>query len=200
MNGRLFLLVAALAAALGASLALYFREPLPELRAGTAVPRSAPIGGFALVDQRGRSFGPAQLKGRWTLVFTGFTHCPDICPTTLSELANLDRRLRTEGGGLQTVFLSVDPARDTPEVIARYLGHFGPGLIGLTGSDEEVGRLAGALGLAHVRNPGAGGEYTVDHSASLVLIDPDARVAAYFRPPHSPDRLEADLAPLARAP
>lgn len=173
-------------------------EPAPlALSAGTVLPDRAPVGDFRLVDHRGASFGPAQLRGRWTLLFGGFTHCPDICPLTTATLAQLAPRLRARGDGLRVVFLTVDPARDSPEVLARYLGHFGGGLTGLTGSEPEVDAFANALGLAHVRNPGAGGEYTVDHSAVLMLIDPDARIAAYFRPPHAVDRLEADLAPLA---
>jgi protein SCO1/2 len=119
-----------------------------------------------------------------------------VCPTTLALLASLRSRLPADD--LQFVFLSVDPDRDTPEVVARYLAHFGDRLVGLTGPPEEVDRLAGAMGLAHVRNPGSDGDYTVDHSTALVLIDPDARIAGYFTAPHDPDALAADLAPLAR--
>lgn len=174
------------------------REPAPlALSAGTALPDRVPVGEFALVDERAASFGPAELRGRWTLLFAGFTHCPDICPLTTATLARLAPRLRARGDGLRVVFLSVDPARDSPAVLASYLGHFGGGITGLTGSAAEVDRFANALGLAHVRNPGVGGEYTVDHSAVLMLIDPEARIAAYFRPPHALERLEADLAPLA---
>lgn len=175
-------------------------EPPPlALSAGTVLPERVPVGDFGLVDQRAAPFGHAELRGRWTLLFAGFTHCPDICPLTTAMLADLAPRLRARGDGVRVVFLTVDPARDPPEVLARYLDHFGGGLTGLTGSEVEVDRFANALGLAHVRNPGAGGEYTVDHPAVLMLIDPDARLAAYFRPPHDVRRLEADLAPLAAA-
>jgi len=184
----------------GAGVALLARGPeIPTLESGTVLPEPRPIGAFGLVDQNGREFGRAALAGRWTLVFTGFTHCPDICPTTLAQLAALKRRLGSEGRGLRIVFLSVDPARDSPEALARYLGHFGGGLTGLTGAEAEVLRLERDLGLAHVRNPGAADDYTVDHSAALVLIDPEAQVAGYFRPPWSLERLAADLAPLAAA-
>ena len=143
----------------------------------------------------GRPFGPAALENRWSLVFTGFTHCPDLCPTTLAFLASL--RSQIPGRTLQIVFVSVDPERDTPEAIASYLAHFDPGFVGVTGARADIERFTKALGVAQVRNPGVGGEYTVDHSAALVLIDPKVRVAGYFLPPHDERALAADLARLS---
>ncbi len=128
-------------------------------------------------------------------MFTGFTHCPDICPTTLALFAALRGRL--PGDEIQFVFVSVDPERDTPERIADYLAHFDARLVGATGTRMEIERFTKSLGLAQVRNPGVGGDYTVDHSAALVLIDPKARVAGYFQPPHDAEALAADLAPLS---
>ena len=168
---------AAITVGVGTALYMRFNEPV-SLRSGTALLDPRPIGEFSLVDQDGRPFGRAALENRWSLVFTGFTNCPDLCPTTLALLASL--RSRLPGNGLQVVFVSVDPERDTPERIAAYLAHFDPGLIGATGTRAEIERFTNALGLAQVRNPGIGGEYTVDHSAALVLIDPKARVAGYF--------------------
>ncbi|HEX9707384.1 MAG TPA: SCO family protein [Steroidobacteraceae bacterium] len=184
---------AAITVGVGTALYMRFNEPV-SLRSGTALPDPRPIGEFSLVDQDGRPFGRAALENRWSLVFTGFTNCPDLCPTTLALLASL--RSRLPGNGLQVVFVSVDPERDTPERIAAYLAHFDPGLIGATGTRAEIERFTNTLGLAQVRNPGIGGEYTVDHSAALVLIDPKARVAGYFRPPHDERALAADLARL----
>jgi protein SCO1 len=187
----------AAAAAIGVGAALVTSAPEPvALRSGTALAEPRPLPEFSLVDAHGRPFGRAALERRWSILFSGFTHCPDVCPTTLALLANL--RSRMPADDLQFVFLSVDPDRDTPDVVARYLAHFGDGLVGVTGPPMEVDRLAGALGLAHVRNPGADGGYTVDHSTALVLIDPEARIAGYFTAPHDPDALAADLAPLAR--
>jgi protein SCO1/2 len=130
-------------------------------------------------------------------VFTGFTHCPDVCPTTLAMMADLHKRVPR--GDLQFVFVSVDPERDTPEAVARYLAHFDPALVGATGARAEMERFTAGLGLAQVRNPGGDGEYTVDHSTALVLIDPDARLAGYFSAPHASDALAADLAALPRS-
>ncbi len=146
------------------------------------------------MDAHGEPFGPDRLEGHWSLVFTGFTNCPDICPTTLALLASVRARVPDER--LQFVFVSVDPERDTAERIASYLAHFGASLLGATGSGAEIERFTKALGLAQVRNPGVGGEYTVDHSAALVLIDPKVRVAGYFLPPHDERALAADLAAL----
>lgn len=193
MRDHRIVIAAIAAAAAGLTFAWWqARNPVPALAAGTALAEPRDIGAFRLTDHRGAAFTNAALRGRWTLVFTGFTHCPDVCPTTIAMLAALRTRLPDES--LQLLFVSVDPARDTPARIAGYLAHFGAGLTGATGGEAEIGRFTGALGLAQVRNPGAGGEYTYDHSAALVLIDPRARVAAYFTPPHDADALAADLA------
>jgi len=189
-----FLLVAAALAAIAAGVgaaALFRPQAAPALRAGTALDHPRPLEDFALVDQRGRALGRAGFEDRWSLVFTGFTHCPDLCPTTLAALAEVRSRLPSQG--LQIVFVSVDPERDTPGRIAEYLAHFGQGMLGATGTTPQVEAFTRQLGLAQVRNPGAGGDYTVDHSAALVLIDRKARVAGYFRPPHDVDALVADL-------
>jgi protein SCO1/2 len=183
------------AVAIGAGVALYerAREPLT-LRAGTALPEPRALPDFALVDQAGRAFGRARLEGRWSLLFTGFTHCPDVCPTTLALMADLNRRVARDD--LQFVFVSVDPERDTPDAVARYLAHFDAALVGATGERAQMERLTAGLGLAQVRNPGSGEEYTVDHSTAFVLIDPEARLAGYFSAPHVRDALVADHAAL----
>lgn len=187
--------VVAIAAGIGAALAL--REPPIELRAGTALPEPRSIAEFQLVDQHGRAFDSRAFEGRWTLLFSGFTHCPDICPTTLAMMADLDARLGDAAPRL--VFLSVDPERDTPERLAAYLAHFGPNFTGATGSRAQVEAVTRELGLAQVRNSGVSGEYTVDHSTALVLLDPKARLVGYFQPPHDPAALAADLAALPDA-
>ena len=169
----------------------------PVLRSGTALPQPRPIGEFELVDQHGRALNRSNFEGHWSLLFAGFTNCPDVCPTTLATLATLKSRLRERKSELQVVFLSVDPERDTPTQLAQYVAHFDSSMIGATGAKEQIDRLCADLGLVYLRNPGAAGAYTVDHSAALVLIDPQARVAAYFRPPHDLDGLEADFAALA---
>ncbi len=187
----------AVAIAAGIGAAFWIRTPPLELTAGTALPERRKIEPFELVDQQGRPFNARSLEGRWTLLFTGFTNCPDICPTTLATMAALDGRLGAAAP--RFLFVSVDPERDTPERIAAYLGHFDPDLVGATGSRDAIESFTRGLGLAQVRNPGVGDEYTVDHSAAFVLIDPRARLAGYFRAPHDIDALAADLARLPPA-
>jgi protein SCO1 len=188
--------IAVLAAvAIGAGFALYQRSHQPVvLRAGTALPQARSIPDFAFTDQHGNPFSREDLAGHWTLLFTGFTNCPDVCPTTLALMAELKRDVARDD--LRFLFVSVDPERDTPEVIGQYLAHFDPGFTGATGTREEVERFTAGLGLAQVRNPGVGDAYTVDHSTAFVLIDPDARLAGYFQAPHVRTALAADLAAL----
>ena len=184
----------AVAIAAGIGAALWLRSPPLELASGTVLPEPRKIAPFALTDQQGRSLDAAALEGRWTLLFTGFTHCPDICPTTLATFAELDERLGEAAP--RFLFVSVDPERDTPERIAAYLAHFDPDLVGATGSRDAIESFTRGLGLAQVRNPGVGDEYTVDHSPALLLIDPRVRYAGYFQPPYDTDALAADLARL----
>ena len=173
-------------------------DPASELEAGTVLPEPRTLPEFALLDHYGRLFGPSRLAGQWTLVFVGFTHCPDICPATLAILAGLDEQLQAEGVELQMLFVSVDPERDDPATLAQYVAHFSPRLIGATGDKPEIDTLMAGLGFAYIKVPLGGGNYTVDHSAALALVDPRGRVAAYFTPPLRPAALAADLAVVAR--
>ncbi len=185
------------AVAVGVGVALHERAGTPPtLQAGTALPEPRPLAAFDLTDQRGQPFSRDNLRGRWTLLFTGFTNCPDVCPLTVASMAELRRRLARDD--LQFLFVSVDPERDTPEVIRRYLAHFDPGILGATGARADIEGFTAGLGLAQVVNPGVGDDYTVDHSTAFVLIDPEVRLAGYFSAPHLPDALAADLAALPR--
>jgi protein SCO1/2 len=185
------------AVAVGVGVALRERPAAPPtLRSGTALPQPAQLTEFSLVGADGQPFLRDELRGRWTLLFTGFTHCPDVCPLTVASMAELRRRVARDD--LQFLFVSVDPGRDTPEAIRSYLAHFDPGLRGATGTRADVDRFTAGLGLAQVVNPGVGDEYTVDHSTAFVLIDPEARLAGYFSAPHELEALAADLANLPR--
>lgn len=154
-----------------------------------------PIDTFELVDHTGAPFSRDDLEGHWTLLFSGFTHCPDICPATLGILRAAQRGL-DRGQPLRTVFVSVDPARDTPERLAGYLAWFNEDWIGLTGERDQLERLLGSLQMAHVRVPTGNGEYTFDHATAVALIDPLGRMTAYWRPPFYPAMLRDDLARL----
>jgi protein SCO1/2 len=185
---------ALIALALGAFTASRLSRPEP-LVSGTRLAEPRALAPFTLADQDGRAYTQAGLQGHWTLLFAGFTHCPDVCPTTLALMAQLRKRLNVGPERLDLVFLSVDPERDTPARLKAYTAHFGAGLRGVTAPTAQLDALCANLGLAYIKVPGArAGDYTVDHSAALVLLDPQGRVAAYFQPPHRLDTLAADLA------
>lgn len=174
---------------------LYGPAPAPEIASGTLLREPRPVAPFALADQDGKPWGNAQLEGHWTVLFPGFTHCPDVCPTTLGLMKQLGARLRAGGGSVEFVFLSVDPERDTPAQLKAYVNHFDPAIRGVTGPREQIDALCAALGLAYLKIPGATDtDYTIDHTAALVLLDPRGRVAGYFQAPHKLDTLAADLA------
>ena len=161
-------------------------EP-PTLERATlfATPRALPD--FALVDQAGRNFGLSQLRGHWTFLFFGFVNCPDVCPTTLATLAEARRLLADlpPGERPEVALVSVDPARDTPDVLGRYVSHFDPAFKGVTGSADSINALTKHLGVAVVVGPpAADGSYSVDHTAAIFLIDPTASQVALFGSPH----------------
>ncbi|WP_248679543.1 SCO family protein [Sinimarinibacterium sp. CAU 1509] len=160
-------------------------------------PRSLPE--FSLIDQDGQPFTRESLLGHWTLIFPGFTYCPDICPTTLGVLKAVEAQLGSESSNLTVALFSIDPERDTPETLKRYVQYFSPNFIGVTTQEPQLKQMAQTLGVAYLKVPGDTPEsYTMDHSAALVLIDPQARIAGYFTPPHQVDALVRDLGTVLR--
>jgi protein SCO1 len=142
------------------------------------------IGEFALIDHHGKPFDPARLEGRWTLVFFGFTYCPDICPTTMAFLNNFMGSLEgTEVEDTQVVMISVDPARDTVEQLASYVPFFNPEFIGVTGEFLDIHRFATALNTPFRKVVGEGEDYQVDHSSNVVLINPRGDYHGFFKAP-----------------
>ena len=142
------------------------------------------IGDFQLTDHLGKPFTPARLEGRWTLLFFGFTYCPDVCPTTLSFLNEFKQQLEgTEAEDTQVVLVSVDPARDTVEQLAGYVPFFNPEFIGVTGEFLDIHRFATALNTPFRKVPGQGENYQVDHSANVVLINPRGDYHGFFKAP-----------------
>ena len=189
-----FALIAAVMAGIlivGVGFFVYALHENPKGVAGTLL--GASIGGaFQLVDQNGKPFSDADLKGKWHLVFFGYTHCPDTCPTTLVQLAQIARGAAVPG--LRVLFISVDPARDTPAVLARYLQAFDPRFRGLSGDAAAITRIAGYFGVAFDRVELPGGDYTMDHSTAVFLTDRAGRIAAIFTPPFEVAAVSADLA------
>jgi protein SCO1/2 len=187
--------VAILAAGLGAAVAHYSRTPeSPERALLLDSPRTLP--GFQLVDHHEIPFGPERLLGRWTFVFFGFTHCPDVCPTTLFTLNEVVRQLDDlpEDERPAVLMVSVDPNRDTPEKLADYVPYFNPDFLGVTGDMPQILSLTKAMGVAFTYTPrGDGAEgYAVDHTASIFVLDPDGRLAAVFGTPHAAGEIAGD--------
>ena len=151
----------------------------------TLLPEPKPLPDFSLTRDDGAAFTRADFEGGWHLVFFGFTHCPDICPATLQQLAVAARRVNESGREFpQILLVSVDPDRDTPARLAEYVGNFGAGIRGVTGNYEELDKLTAALGVFYARAGDATGNYGVDHSASVALIDESAAWHAVFGAPH----------------
>lgn len=182
----------ALGAGIGAYTARYY-QPAPAAQIdGLMWPDPKQIGRFAAVDQDGRPFTLDKLQGKWSFLFFGYTHCPDVCPITLGVLSQLERRLLEEkiDAPVQMVFVSVDPQRDTTTQIRDYVRYFSPGLIGVSGTESEVQSITRQVGIAVLHyDPDPQGNYLVDHSASVFLIDPRGRLLMVFPAPQNADAM-----------
>ena len=201
-------LVVALAAGLGLLAGRHLLtqgagSSVPELETVRLLPAPRPLPAFDLAQADGTRLEPADLRGHWTIVFLGFTHCPDVCPTTLAELAVAQKQWESvpEASRPRVLFVSVDPERDTAEATGRYAHHFHPDTLAATGDVPALEAFATSLGMVFMKAPppeGApAGQYSVDHSATLVLVDPQGRMAGLLRPPLQPDAIAADLLALS---
>ena len=169
----------------------------PQLKQGTLLPSAKAIADFQLTDQHGKPFTRNNLMGKWSFAFFGYTHCPDVCPTALSMLAQVMKKLEkdsTLNTLPQVIFVSVDPERDTPELLAQYLPYFNPDFIGVTGDPQQLLPLTRQLGIMYGKAPGDNADdYLVDHSASIILFDPDGNFLALFGMPHDPDLIAQEF-------
>ncbi len=137
---------------------------------------------FALTDQHGKARTLADFQGKVVAVFFGFTQCPDVCPTTLAELAEVKRQLGTDGDKLQAVLISVDPERDTPELLSAYMENFDPSFVGLRPTLEQLPVVAKDFKVYYKKVEGkTPGSYSMDHSAGTYLFDPQGRLRLYSR-------------------
>jgi protein SCO1 len=182
----------------GIAAALIWRHPASpvELTTGTYFSPRRALADFSLIDQRGQAFGPKNLRGRWSMLFFGYTNCPDFCPATLTTLAAMERRLKASGAAVrpQVIFMSVDAKRDTPQQLAKYVPYFDPEFIGLTAADQPtIATVARKLGVAVIIEPKSDGSYTVDHSGEIFVLDPDGKLAAILTGPFTVDALQADF-------
>jgi protein SCO1/2 len=148
---------------------------------------------FALTDSAGQPFTKAQLQGKWTLVFFGYTTCPDVCPTTLASISQFHQLLNeadtAAGNSVQVVLVTVDPMRDTPEKLDAYVHYFGKDYIGATGEYIEIFNLAHQLNIAFGYLPGDGDNYEVTHSGEIALINPQGDFHGFFKSPPDPQKM-----------
>ena len=150
------------------------------------------LGTFNLVDSNGKEFLPGDFQGKWNLLFFGFTFCPDICPITMSMLSRTEKGLDIKDQEKIRIFLvTVDPDRDSPEQLKVYLENFSEKFIGLTGGLDQIYNFATSVNapfnpISNSKDP----NYTVDHTGSIVLIDPEGNYAGFFRAPHNQDNVK----------
>ena len=187
--------IAVCAAIGGFWLARELHSTSPALASGTWFPQARQLRDFSLIDESGHTLNLRTLKGKPALVFFGFTHCPDVCPTTLVTLAQA--RKASQISNLQVLLISVDPARDTPEVLERYVHAFDPAFRGATGPQATIDAVTKDFGVAVQRVELPGGDYTMDHSAAVFLLDDAAHIAAVFTAPIEAATLAADLRAIA---
>lgn len=187
LQANAFLALAAFAAlSAGLLFAVWKSEQRPDVP-GLLWPDPPRIGAFALTGEDGKPFTEEDLRGRWTLLFFGFAHCPDVCPATLAVLKQAKRLAADTAFGTQgqVLFVSVDPARDTPASLGRYVKYFDPAFRAATGPDDALAGLTRQLGVIYAKVPGAGDDdYSMDHTASIFLVDPSLRVLSAIGLPH----------------
>lgn len=158
------------------------------------VAQPAAIGGpFQLTDQNGQTITDKSLKGKPTLIFFGYTHCPDVCPTSLFELSEVLRALGKDADKVNAVFISVDPERDTPATMKDYLSSFDPHLEGLSGDPAETAKVITSYRVYAKKVPTKDGDYTMDHTALIYLMDRDGRFVSPFNLKRTPEEAAADL-------
>ena len=179
-----------------ALLALFLEPRNIPLKTGVLLPHPRPVVDFTLQGAEGTPVTRSDLRGHWTLVFSGYTHCPDVCPTTLAALAQVFQKLGDFRQQLHMLFISVDPKRDTPQLLARYVHAFNPGFAAATGSEQQLKKLGRNLGFAFSYAPSTDGnpnDYLVNHSAVILLINPEAQLAGFFSPPIKIKAMATDL-------
>jgi len=158
---------------------------------GVILPRAKIIQPFNLIDQHKQIFTLNNLKNQWSLIFIGYTHCPDVCPTSLSTLKQVNQLMQAQSlPAPQVIFISVDPERDTPEILSEYVSYFDKNFIGLTGTLEELKNITSQLSVSFAKAAGASGDitqddYLMDHSSSFMLINPQGKLQSFITAPHT---------------
>jgi len=174
--------------------ALVKSPPPPAELEGVLRPEFRPLQPFRLTDHNNELFDESDLEGKWSFVFFGYASCPDICPTTLAALNQvqdlLEKKAATTAVDMQVLFVSVDPARDTPEILGPYVKHFDERFVGATADKEQIDKLTQQFGAGYIFEPEtAPGQYLVAHSSVIFLTDPLGRLVAGFSQPHYPETI-----------
>ena len=161
---------------------LWHRTRPAPMTAEKEIGRASIKSDFSLVDHTGKAVKDEDFRGKWLLVFFGYTYCPDVCPTTLNEIAEVMERLGEKAVNVQPLFITIDPERDKPEQMAAYVAAFDPRIVGLTGTPEQVKAAAGAFRVYYAKatDAGASDGYLMDHSTALYLMNPDGEFEAFF--------------------
>jgi protein SCO1/2 len=195
-----FILVAVVALVLGLTVNKVLTskgqaDPTALLDAGIVLlPQSRTLPELSLIDQNGQTFAVDQLKDKWSLLFFGYTFCPDICPATLADLRQLRSKLPEETrANLRVVLVSVDPQRDTPEQLKKYLNYFDADFVGLTGEEKNIQKLANAVSIPYIPADTSEENYTVNHSGNLVILGPDGTQRGFIRAPLNNEKLVQQL-------
>ena len=187
-----------LVAALAGGLLWHESELVPGL-GKTVITGRADVGGpFRLIDHTGKQVTDTDFRGRYMLIYFGYSYCPDVCPTTLAVMAQALEKLGAKSQRIVPILITIDPARDTPKVLADYVKAFGPTFVGLTGSEAAIQDAEKKYRVYAVKRPldsskGNGGNYGVDHSSVLYLMGPDGRLVNFYDEAVSPDDLAKDL-------
>ena len=202
-RSTLLVLVAALAAGLGLYAAQRYFAPgnllsstsQQQLKAVRLIHPPRQLGPYQLTRSDGTALSGKQLQGHWTIVFLGFTHCPDVCPTTLAELAKAQQSWRSIDASIRPrlLFVSVDPERDTPAIAGDYAKFFDPDTLAATANAQALADFSAIMGLVYMKVPLGDGDYSMDHSATLVVLDPEGRQAGLIRPPLKWDDIAGDM-------
>jgi cytochrome oxidase Cu insertion factor (SCO1/SenC/PrrC family) len=182
-----------LVAAVAGGVLWYESEQVPGLGRVVTTGQADVGGPFQLTDQHGKRAGDKDFRGRYMLIYFGYSFCPDVCPTTLAVIAQALDRLGQRSHQVVPIFITIDPERDTPKVLDDYMKAFGPSFVGLTGSATEIKDVEKRYRVYAVKKPLPGGSYGMDHSSVIYLMGPDGKMVSFYDEAVSPDELAKDL-------
>jgi protein SCO1/2 len=168
-------------------------DTLPGLGRSISSGRIAVGGSYALIDQDGKPRASTDFAGKYQLLYFGYTFCPDVCPTTLALISAALDKMGPAQSRIVPVFITIDPARDKPAVLKKYLAAFGPRFVGLTGTDEEIAAVEKEFRVYAKKQPMAGGSYGMDHSSVIYLMGPDGKLISFYDELAQPEELAKDL-------